>query len=146
MDKNPTLPTARGLTRSQAAELLGVTEREVSRMDGHLLHPNRSGDRRWLYDPAELRAILDRSGGRPFGPPTVNGDTTAAVFELFEAGRTLPQVVIATKQTASAMPQTSSICSRRSGVAAPLMRGGKTWAWLARMWIDIGDGAGRRRF
>src|SRR5436190_14915150 len=36
---------------------------------------------------------------------TVDGETTAAVFELFEGGKTLPQVVIATKQTAATIKQ-----------------------------------------
>jgi len=100
MDNEASWPTARrGLTRAQAAELLGVTEREVSRMDGRLLHPVRTADRRYLYDLAEVRAILARSGGNDGARPIVSGETAAAVFELFEGGKTLPQVVIQTKET-----------------------------------------------
>ncbi len=84
----------------QMAELLGIPESEVSRMDGRLLHPVRTGDRRWLYDLAELRALLDRSSEPRGGRPIVSGETTAEVFELFEAGKTLAQALIATRQTA----------------------------------------------
>jgi hypothetical protein len=69
-------------------------------MDGRLLHPVRMGDRRWLYEIAELRAVLDRSNGSSTGRCMISGETTAEVFELFETGKTLAQAVIATKQTA----------------------------------------------
>lgn len=100
MDDKAGLRTAapRGLTRGQVAELLGIPESEVGRMDGRLLHPVRTGDRRWLYELSELRGLLDRSNGPLRGSPVVTGETAAAVFELFEAGKSLPQVVIATKQ------------------------------------------------
>jgi hypothetical protein len=101
MDDKAGLRTApRGLTRAQVAELLGIPESEVGRMDGHLLHPVRTGDRRWLYELAELRALRDRSNGPTGGKPIVSGETTAQVFALFEAGKTLAQAVIATQQTA----------------------------------------------
>lgn len=104
MPKKPVSPAARGLSRSQVAELLGMSDREVAKMDGRQLHPTRAPDRVWRYDPAEVRALLvsalgggDKAGLRPL----VDGEITAAVFALFEAGKSLPQVAIATRQTAT---------------------------------------------
>lgn len=104
MEKKTNSPTARGLSRSQAAEILGVTEREISKMDGRQLNPRRAADRRWVYDISEIRALLDGRGAHGAASPArtiVDGDISAAAFELFEAGETLPQVVIATRQTAA---------------------------------------------
>lgn len=104
MDKKTNSPTARGLSRSQAAEILGVTEREISKMDGRQLNPRRAADRRWVYDISEIRALLDGAGvpgASSAARAIVDGEISAAAFELFEAGKTLPQVVIATRQTAA---------------------------------------------
>lgn len=101
-------PAARGLSRSQAAEILGMTDREVAKLDGRQLHPTRAADRVWRYDPAEVRALLlNAAPGAPGASmrAAADGDVTAAVFALFEVAKTLPQVAITTKQTAATIIQ-----------------------------------------
>jgi hypothetical protein len=116
MDDKAGLRTVpRELTRGQVAELLGIPESDVGRMDGRLLHPVRTGDRRWLYELTELRALLDRSNGTSGGKPIVSGETTAQVFELFEAGKTLAQAVIATQQTADTIMHLRAQYDRMAG-------------------------------
>jgi hypothetical protein len=114
-DKAGLRTAARGLTRAQVAELLGVPESEVGRMDGRLLRPVRTGDRRWLYDLGEIRALLDRSSGPSGTRPVVSGETTAQVFELFEGGKTLAQAVIATQQTADTIMHLRAQYDRMAG-------------------------------
>jgi hypothetical protein len=93
-----------------------MSENEVSlRVDGRLLHPVRMGDRRWLYDVEELRAVIERSKGTAGQRPFVTGETTAETFELFETGKTLAQVVIATKQTAETVMYLRSEYDRMVG-------------------------------
>jgi hypothetical protein len=116
MDDKAGLRTApRGLTRAQVAELLGIPESEVGRMDGRLLHPVRTDDRRWLYELAEVRTLLDRTNGSAGGKPIVSGETTAQVFELFEAGKTLTQAVIATQQTADTIMHLRAYYAQMTG-------------------------------
>ncbi len=103
MGRDGRSPSARGLGRGQVAELLGVAEHDVAKLDGRQLHPTRASDRSWKYDPAEVRALLDARLGiaGPRLSSGADGETTAAVFTLFEEGKALPQVVIATRQTAT---------------------------------------------
>jgi hypothetical protein len=108
MGKQSISPAARWLSRSQVAVLLGATDRQVAKMDGRQLHPTRAPDRVWRYDPAEVRALLSGPGAASErGAPRalVDGEVTAEVFALFEAGKPLPQVAIATKQTAATIMQ-----------------------------------------
>jgi hypothetical protein len=89
--------------RAQVAELLGVTEHDVAKLDGKQLHPTRASDRSWKYDPGEVRDLIDARLGvtAPRLTSGADGETTAAVFALFEEKQREPQVVIATKQTAA---------------------------------------------
>lgn len=105
MVKNGVSPTAaRGLTRQQVAEFLGVTDREVARMDGRQLHPTRAPDRVWRYDVAEVKELLAREMLNDVDrrdATDVDGETTATVFALFAARKPLAKVVIATRQPAN---------------------------------------------
>ena len=85
MGKNAISPAARGLSRNQVAEILGVTDREVARMDGRQLHPTRAHDRVWRYDLAEVRTLMARSTLESTGldGPEPDGETTAKAFKLF---------------------------------------------------------------
>ena len=89
--------TATLLTRRQVAALLGVSEGEIKARDNVTFHPIKGADGSWRYPPEEVAAILrglvvDDSGAEP------NGAVCAAAFELFEAGKNLPSVVITLKQ------------------------------------------------
>jgi hypothetical protein len=92
MASTPTL-----LTRRQVAALLGVSETEVKARDNEAFHPTKGADGSWRYPPEEVAAVLRGlvvadSGAEP------PGAVCAAAFELFEAGKKLPEVVIALKQ------------------------------------------------
>ncbi len=105
---------ARWLTRRQVAEVLGVAEDEVERLDGRALHPKRSEqDRAWRYDPAEVRSLA--AGASRLEPANGSGAEDAAAFELFEAGKTLPQVVIATKLPAERVAKLRSAYDLMAG-------------------------------
>lgn len=96
-------PTARGLSRAQVAEMLGVSDREVAKMDGRQLHPTRAPDRMWRYEIAEVRALVEVRGTASLAAPSeiepaIEGKLSAAVFKLFEARKSLPKIVIATEQ------------------------------------------------
>jgi hypothetical protein len=99
MGSRKMVPVAGGLSRRQAARLLGMTVAEVAKLDGTRLHPVQETDRSWRYHADEVRAFLRDT--TPTAPVDPNGLVSAAVFELFEKGRAMPQVVIATRQTAS---------------------------------------------
>jgi transcriptional regulator with XRE-family HTH domain len=102
MTRDANLRSARGLTRAQVAELLGVTDRDVVKMHGRQLHPAHASNRLWLYEPREVRALLT---GRPAAAGNENtepdGSVTAAAFALFGARKPLPAVVVELKVNAS---------------------------------------------
>ena len=92
MASTPTL-----LTRRQVAALLGVSETEVKARDNEAFHPTKGADGSWRYPPEEVAAVLrGLVAGDSGAEPT--GAVCAAAFELFEAGKKLPEVVIALKQ------------------------------------------------
>lgn len=94
-----TVSIARGkLTRSQVAARLGVSISTVRRMEGRQLHPVFGPGEIRLFDPIEVEAVaasLANEGGRQEPERLTRGELAARVFEAFEAGRTLAQIVIA---------------------------------------------------
>lgn len=87
-----------GLTRTQVAQLLEISDREVAKLDGRQLHPSRAPNRAWLYDPAEVRSVLMNAAA--IQTTELDGDVTAAAFAMFEARKSLPKVVVALKAPA----------------------------------------------
>ncbi len=103
MGKDMISPAARGLTRSQVADILGVTDRDVARMDGRQLHPTRTADRAWRYDAREVRAYLVSTVAARIADvhPEADGDTTAAAFTLFQTRKATASAVIELRQPVS---------------------------------------------
>lgn len=101
MGKSTNHSTTRKLSRAQVAKVLGVQDHEVAAMDGHQLHPARSSSRVWQYDVDEVGAVLQQRAAISKAPAEPDGATTAAVFALFEAKKTLPKIVVATQQPLS---------------------------------------------
>jgi hypothetical protein len=93
--------TAKWLSRRQVALVLGITVEDVAKLDGNRLHPVKDRGRCWRYDSAEIRSLMGSRGGQTMTTTSTDGEVTAAAFELFEQGKSLPQVVIATRQTAA---------------------------------------------
>jgi hypothetical protein len=86
------------LSRRQTAALLGLTEEEVKTRDNITFHPTKGKDGSWRYQPEEVAAVLRGvAGAEPGVEP--NGAVCAAAFESFRGAKSLPEVVIALKQT-----------------------------------------------
>jgi excisionase family DNA binding protein len=83
------------LTRDEVAERLGVHKSTVRRLEGKALHPVRRG-RRFVFDAKEVEALEARQTTQS---PSEDGEMAARAFELFEAGKTFRQVVIALRIT-----------------------------------------------
>ena len=103
--KSASVPLARGLSRAQVAELLAISDVEVEKMHGRQLHPTRTTDRMWRYEIAEVRALILRScreAEKLSEQPkiVIDGETTAKVFDLFDARRPLTKIVVMTRQPA----------------------------------------------
>jgi hypothetical protein len=79
------------------ASLLAVSEAEVKTQDNVAFHPTKGADGSWRYAPEEVAAVLRGLVGGDTGPEP-SGAVCAAAFELFEAGKKLPEIVIALKQ------------------------------------------------
>lgn len=104
MGKSTNQSATRKLSRAQVAKVLGVQDHEVAAMDGRQLHPTRSSSRAWQYDADEVGAVLHKKGETQTRSKSVtepDGASTAAVFALFEARKSLPKVVVATQQPVS---------------------------------------------
>jgi len=118
------------------ASLVGLTEEDLGRLDGKLLHPTQRHDRAWMYDPDEVRFLLGRRAPADVrNSKDASGDVTAAVFGLFEEGKTLPQVVIATKQTAATVAE---LRRQYDGMLGAATLGGATVSKLRRL-LDLPD-------
>lgn len=102
-----------GLTRGQVAQRLGVSVSTVRRMEFHQLHPVRSLDGKWRFDPAEVDAMERRTNGvRPAALTTGaearhaieshdrsrRGRLAARLFRVLERRLSLPQIVATTAQ------------------------------------------------
>ena len=102
MGKSTNHSTTRRLSRAQVAKVLGVQDHEVAAMDGRQLHPTRSKCRVWQYDADEVGAVMQqRTATLPKPTAEPDGASTAAVFALFAAKRSVPKVVVATQQPLS---------------------------------------------
>lgn len=89
-DTQPTAP----LTRTQAAQLLGVSVATVRRMEGTKLHPTVDQLGRHVFARAEV-VELAQGRARTVAKRRTDGRIAAKVFTMFEDGAELPEIVIA---------------------------------------------------
>ena len=102
MGKRTNHSTTKKLSRAQVAKVLGVQDYEVAAMDGKLLHPTRAKNRVWHYDVDEVGAVMQkRSAALSKASAEPDGASQASVFALFAAKKSVPKVVVATKQPLS---------------------------------------------
>jgi hypothetical protein len=80
----------------QVACLLDVTEDAVEEMHGHELHPWQEDDRRWRYRPEDVAQVLKR---RSAPDPAGEGKVAAKSFAMFDEGRRMADIVVATEQS-----------------------------------------------
>jgi hypothetical protein len=87
------------LTRSEVAALLRVSIATVRRLQGRDLHPARSGDGPYLFDPNEVEQVR---ANRPLPPEPRTcadpGELAAEAFKLFREGVDVRDVVIALRR------------------------------------------------
>jgi hypothetical protein len=78
-------------------------------MEGRYLHPRQTAAGVWLFDPEELAQVPQRASKEEAEPEAARaaskrrqrvreGHLVAGIFQMFEAGESLPQIVIATRQ------------------------------------------------
>ena len=95
------------LTRAQVAARLGISTSSVRRLEGIELHPVQDARGVWRFDSAEVARVPPRARQqeslRARGPREVptGGEIAARIFRLFDAGRELSEIVIATRQPPS---------------------------------------------
>jgi hypothetical protein len=83
-------------SRRQVAVLVGVSEDEVKEKDGSIFHPTKGPDGSLRYASDEVIPAMNGNGG---DGPVPTGAICATAFELFQAGKNLPDVVISLKQS-----------------------------------------------
>jgi hypothetical protein len=93
-----TAPTLSGkLRRTEVAQRLGVSLTTLRRMEGTRLHPATGPDGVHLFDEAEVEAaVVTYRGIRARSAASLkpsDGEIAAAVFELFDGGTSLVEVV-----------------------------------------------------
>jgi predicted transcriptional regulator len=88
------------LTRAEVAVLLGVSIASVRRLQGRDLHPQRSEQGFYLFDPGEVESVRSR---RPPAPEPREchdaGELAAEAFKLFRDGVDQRDVLIALKRS-----------------------------------------------
>jgi hypothetical protein len=83
-------------SRRQVAALLGIEESQVKGKDNDVFHPDKAPDGSLRYSADEVLAVLERPDDTAGGTPS--GTVCATAFELFMAGKSLAETVIALKQ------------------------------------------------
>jgi hypothetical protein len=99
------------LTRRTVANRLGVSVSTVRRMEGIDLHPYQDERGVWCFDGLEVEAIAAKQAPRPAKVRNSDaGQIAARVFEAFQAGYGLSDIVIELTRT----PPRATSCQRAS--------------------------------
>jgi hypothetical protein len=85
------------LTRTEAAQLLGVSSSTVRRLEGSRLNPKIDSTGRHVFDAEEVRA-LGPNGARSRVVTSAAGELAARACELFREGKNAIDVIIALRQ------------------------------------------------
>ena len=86
------------LTRRAVAKRLGKSVASVRRLEGRLLHPQRSQRGVWLFARDEVERVAAATPSKP-RPRAVNeGEIASRAFEMFRAGEELRNVVLELRQ------------------------------------------------
>ena len=93
-------------SRRQVAALF-ASEDEVKKLDNTTFHPSKGPDGSLRY-PAEAVVQALKASSKALGEATAPGAICASAFELFQAGKSLPDVVISLKES----PET--VCALRA--------------------------------
>jgi hypothetical protein len=91
-------------SRRQVAALFDTSEDEVKKMDNTVFNPSKGPDGSLRYSAETVVQALKASSDAP-GEANTPGAVCALAFELFQTGKSLPDVVISLKQS----PETVSV-------------------------------------
>ena len=90
--KGSTSPSTDLLTRADAAAMLRCSISSVRRLEGDVLHPIVGADGVHRFDPTELARVASHRLARPVDG-SKEGERDAQVFEAFEEGKGLREIV-----------------------------------------------------
>lgn len=82
-DQSMAVPSARLLTRAEAARALGISKSSLRRREGNLVQPIKGPRGVHLFDETEIKAVLVRRRGVR-ADPALDGDVAAEVFDRFD--------------------------------------------------------------
>jgi hypothetical protein len=125
------IDTSSWLTRSQAADLLGVSHTTMKNWDAAgVLHPRKEkrdlpngGSREiWVYDPRELARVPNARRQRAQMIPGDQGEIAARAFEMFDEGVPLREVVTRLRETPEAVEILHDQWSRLGGAEVVLSK------------------------
>lgn len=97
----------------QVAALFDTSEDEVKKMDNTAFHPSKGPDGSLRYSAEAVVQAL-KANSEALGEATTPGAICALAFELFQAGKSLTEVVISLKQS----PETVSVLREKYDVMA----------------------------
>lgn len=86
------------LTRQQVADQLRVSVATVRRMEGRELHPAKNDKGVWTFDASEVTRIVESRLKTRKIRKNNEGEVAARIFELFEQGYDLSEIVITARQ------------------------------------------------
>jgi hypothetical protein len=86
------------LTRQQVANRLRVSIATVRRMEGRELHPQKNDKGVWTFDASEVMRLAESRVTKRKIRKNDEGEIAARVFELFESGCELPEIVYTLRQ------------------------------------------------
>lgn len=125
------IDTSSWLTRTQAADLLGVSHTTMKNWDAaEILHPRKEtrdlpngGSREiWVYDPRELARVPNARRQRAQMMPGDKGEIAARAFELFDEGVSRREVVTRLRETPEAVEVLHDQWLRLGGVEIVLSK------------------------
>lgn len=125
------IDTSSWLTRTQAADLLGVSHTTMKNWDAAgILHPRKEtrdlpngGSREiWVYDPRELARVPNARRQRAQMMPGDKGEVAARAFEMFDEGVPLREVVTRLRETPEAVEVLHDQWSRLGGAEVVLSK------------------------
>jgi hypothetical protein len=86
------------LTRQQVANRLRVSIATVRRMEGRELHPQKNDKGVWTFDASEVMRLAESRVTTRKIRKNDEGEIAARVFELFDSGCDLPEIVYTLRQ------------------------------------------------
>lgn len=117
-------PASETLTRAEVAKALGCSIPTVRRMEGTTLHPLQDADGVHRFAPLEVLQVVRERGARALDT-SKEGERDARIFEMFDAGHGIREVVTTLRLPIDAVIKAFSLwqdAGRRDLVIPPACR------------------------